>query len=109
LNVGMTAEQSLLDRLSGNLGNHPTLKRARKHLEARGVDDLASCHFRMVAYRLAADDVDRGQVRALERKLAEDLKEAGHEVMNTVYAKASVDEQLYEHVRVAFAAHFPNV
>ena len=51
----------------------------------------------------------RDQVAALEKRLAEDLKAAGYDVMNTVRSSAVLDEALYEEVRAAFAEEFPGL
>jgi hypothetical protein len=46
------------------------------------------------------------QVAALEKNLAEDLKAAGYDVMNTVRSIALLDEALDEQMRAAFAEDF---
>ena len=48
----------------------------------------------------------RDKVGAAERKLAEDLKADGYDVMNDVRCNAPLDEVVYEPVRAAFAAKF---
>lgn len=106
LYVGMTRAQSLFARLCGNLSAHPTLGRAREYLRARGVEDLATCDYRMVACRFTDEGLTPGQVGALERKLAEDLRQAGYEVLNEVTATGPVNEGLYEQVRTAFGSRF---
>jgi hypothetical protein len=48
----------------------------------------------------------RDRVGAAEKKLAEDLGDAGYEVMNDVRCNASLDEDVYKRVHAAFAARF---
>lgn len=63
----------------------------------------------MVSHQLASDDLARRDVRALEKELAEGLERAGHDVMNAVDARGVANEEVYEHVREAFAAHFADL
>ncbi len=88
----------------------------RNNLEKRGVDPV-DCKFRMVGRGPVFDEPVtktmeshkpiRDQVAALEKKLAEDLRATGYDVMNTVRSSAVLDETLYEQVRAAFAEEFP--
>ena len=48
----------------------------------------------------------RDQVAALEKWLAEDLKAAGYDVMNTVRTSSVLDEALYGQVRAAWPRSF---
>jgi len=45
----------------------------------------------------------------MERKLAEDLASAGYEVMNKVYSRKPLHEDMYAEVRGAFAQEFPGL
>jgi hypothetical protein len=90
----------------------------RNNLERRGIDP-AQCQFRMVGHGPIFDEAPnknfeahkpiRDKVGAIEKKLAEDLKTAGYDVMNEVRCKAPLDQELYEPVRAAFAAEFPGL
>jgi hypothetical protein len=110
--------QSLFNRLGQNLGSLPNASMVRNHLEKRGVDP-AECQFRVVGHGPIFDEVRdkdfaahkpvRNKVGAVEKKLAEDLKDAGYEVMNKVRSKAPLDEELYRPVRAAFAEEFPGL
>jgi hypothetical protein len=51
----------------------------------------------------------RDEVGAAQRKLAEDLKDAGHDVMDEVRRNAPLDEEVSKPVWAAFAARFPAV
>jgi hypothetical protein len=90
----------------------------RNNLEKRGVDP-AQCEFRMVGHGPIFDEAPnkdfeahrpiRDKVGAIEKKLAEDLEAAGYDVMNEVRWNAPLDTELYEPVRVAFAAELPGL
>jgi hypothetical protein len=76
-----------------NLGMLPNASMVRNNLEKRGVDP-AQCQFRMVGHGplfdegpgkdFAAHKPIRDKVGAIEKKLAEDLKAAGYDVLNEV-------------------------
>jgi hypothetical protein len=51
----------------------------------------------------------RNCVGALEKALADDLANAGYEVMNTVRWKPARDDHIWKKVRRAFARHFPKL
>ena len=51
----------------------------------------------------------RDLVGAMEKALAEELKQAGYRVLNTVKWKHPHDPALWETVRAAFSAHFPKL
>jgi hypothetical protein len=51
----------------------------------------------------------RDKVGAIEKQLAEDLKAAGYDVMNEVRWRSSLDSDLYEPVRAAFAIEFSDL
>lgn len=124
LYVGRTGDssspnaQSLFNRMGQNLGTLATSSMVRNNLEKRGVDPIA-CKFRMVgrgpifdesaAKTMEAHKPVRDQIAALEKRLAEDLKATGYDVMNTVRSRAVVDDAVYEQVRAAFAAEFPGL
>jgi len=124
LYVGRTGDnsspnaQSLFNRLSQNLGTLATSSMVRNNLEKRAIDP-AECNFRMVGHGPIFDEVPnkdfethkpiRDTVGAVEKKLAEELKAVGYDVMNDVRWNAPLDKDLYERVRAAFAAEFPKL
>src|SRR4051812_20195199 len=124
LYVGRTGDnsspyaQSLFNRLGQNLGTLPNASMVRNNLAKRRID-AADCRFRMVGHGPIFEEVPnqdfeahkpiRDTVGALEKKLADDLKAAGYDVMNEVRWNAPLDAHLYEQVRPAFAAHFPRL
>jgi hypothetical protein len=121
LYVGRTGDssspnaQSLFNRLGQNLGTLATSSMVRNNLEKRGIDPT-QCQFEMIGYGPIFDEVPnkdmeahkaiRDKAGAAEKKLAEDLKTAGYDVMNDVRCSAPLDEEVYEPVRAAFAAKF---
>lgn len=124
LYVGRTGDssspnaQSLFNRLGQNLGTLANASMVRNNLEKRGIDP-AECQFRMVGHGPIFDEVPnkdfeahkviRDKAAAIEKKLAEELKAAGYDVMNEVRCNAPLDEELYAAVRVAFAAELPGL
>ena len=51
----------------------------------------------------------RDVVAALEKKLADTLECSGYKLLNKVYSGKEFDPALWEEVRQAFAAHFPDL
>jgi hypothetical protein len=124
LYVGRTGDnstpnaQSPFNRMGQHLGNAKNSSMLRNHL---GAHDIVpeQCQFRLVAHGPVFDEAPnndmeahtkiRDVVGALEKRLAEELIDAGYHVMNTVRCNWPLDEDLYAQVRPAFAAHFPNL
>lgn len=116
--VGMTGSrsgvppQSLLWRMATNVTGHSAkLRQVEQYLVKRGIDPTA-CKFRFIGHGPILDGAVEGgrkQVLALEKQLAEDLKAAAYDVMNTVTSTGPLDAELYAPVRAAFAAEFPNL
>lgn len=121
LYVGRTGDssspnaQSLFNRLGQNLGTLATSSMVRNNLEKRCIDPT-QCQFDMVGYGPIFDEVPgkhmdahkpiRDKVGAAEKRLAEDLADAGYDVMNQVRCNAALEVEVYEQVRAAFAARF---
>ena len=51
----------------------------------------------------------RDTTAALEKALADALKESGYEVLNTVNCRKKLDLNLWDKVRKEFAVHFPRL
>jgi hypothetical protein len=58
---------------------------------------------------VAAHREPRDIVAALEKKLADALRTAGYEVLNTVHCKSPLRDDLWERVKAAFAPEFPRL
>lgn len=99
LYVGRTGDNSSpyatppYQRMGQHLGHQKTQNALRKHLVGRGVEP-ERCHtFHLIAHgplfpqaeNMEAHKRPRDIVAALEKALADALKEAGYEVMNTVH------------------------
>jgi hypothetical protein len=124
LYVGRTGDnsspyaQALLWRIEKNAGETATTRMVRRHLENRGIDVFA-CQYRVIGHGPIYDQVLdkdfaahkplRDTVGAMEKKLAEDLRDAGYDVMNTVRWKPALDPELYAPIRAAFTAEFPGL
>lgn len=121
LYVGRTGDssspnaQSLFNRLGQNLGTLATSSMVRNNLEKRGIDPM-QCQFGMIGFGPIFDEAPdknmethkpiRDKVGAAEKRLAEDLANAGYDVMNKVRCNADLDAEVYEQVRAAFALRF---
>ena len=89
----------------------------RQNLEKREIDPESCLHFDLVAHGpLFQEQPDmeshrpiRNKVAALEKALADDLREAGYDVLNTVKCNAPLCGDLWAAVRNAFATHFPKL
>jgi len=77
--------------------------------------NLEACSFRIVAHGPILQEANgldlhrkqRDDVAALEKALADAMREAGYPVMNTVRCLKRLDAQLVAEVRAAFATCFP--
>lgn len=121
LYVGRTGDASSpyatppYQRMGQHLGHQKTQNALRKYLERKGITPERCKAFHLIAhgplYPQAKDmekhKAPRDIVAALEKALAEALKAAGYEVMNTVHCRKPVDAEMFSDVRAAFAAHFP--
>ena len=123
LYVGRTGDSSSskasqpFARMGQHLGNNPHQNMVRRHLESRQVSPEACKSFELIAYGpLFPEATDwpthverRNIVGALEKKLAEALKSAGYDVLNSVRDRHPLDAGRWAEVREAFAAHFPGL
>lgn len=122
LYVGRTGDsssanaQSPFNRMGQHLGSAKNSSMLRNHLETKHVDP-GQCRFRLVAHgpilgeawNMEEHSVRRDIVGALEKALADDLAEAGYNIMNKVNCLKPVDAELRAEVRTAFAAHFASL
>lgn len=110
-------------RMGQHLGSQPNQNALRGHLEKRQLDPEC-CTYELIAHGPLYEEVcqtpqmdratamelhkkPRDIVGAMEKALAEELAEAGYEVLNEVRWKPPLDRVLWEPVRDAFADHFP--
>jgi len=107
--------QSPFARMGQHLGSARNSSMLRNHLGDHQVDP-ERCTFRLIAHGpilpeatgIEAHKESRDVIAAMEKKLAEDLKSAGYEVMNHVACHKPLDHDLYAAVRAAFAAELVN-
>jgi hypothetical protein len=107
--------QSPFNRMGQHLGFNENANVLRRHLihKDRNVNPDA-CSFRLVAHgpmlqEAAGLDEHRARrdvVAALEKALADAMREAGYAVINRIDCRKHVDAALFSGVRAAFAAHF---
>ena len=124
LYVGRTGDnstpnaQSPFNRMGQHLGFAKNSSMLRNHLGERGVKP-EECEFRFIAHGPVLGEVldkdmeahkqRRNIVGALEKKLAEDLRVAGYNVVNTINCHWPLDEALYGQIRSAFVDEFPRL
>lgn len=108
--------QSPFSRLSQHLGSNKRANALRRHLEAAGLEPT-TCRFELVSYGPVypeAADFEahkplRNEVAAHEKALAEAMRAAGYDVLNTVDCRHRLDEARFAPIRAAFAEHFPEL
>jgi hypothetical protein len=122
LYVGGTGDSSSANaaspfqRVGQHLGYAATSNMLRTHLIKEGIRP-EECDFQFVGYgplfpREAVFDahrVPRDKMAALEKALADALRDAGYEVLNTVRNRMPLDRELWDAVRAVFAEAFPKL
>ena len=123
LYVGMTGDSSSpnanppFTRMGQHLGHNEKQNPLRRLLRKRGVGPESCGSFQLVCHGpifpeqsdMAAHREPRAKVSALEKKLAKALEKAGYDVVNEVRSRQTLDRELWEQVRDAFADHFPKL
>ncbi|MGO4524953.1 hypothetical protein AB4097_08820 [Microvirga sp. 2MCAF35] len=132
LYVGRTGDNSsphasaAYTRMGQHLGSAKTQNALRQHLRKEGLEPEDCTAFHLVAHGPIYPEVEhapgldraalmekhlplRDLVGAMEKALAEELKQAGYRVLNTVKWKHPHDPVIWETVRAAFEAHFPKL
>jgi hypothetical protein len=122
--VGRTGESSSLNaqspiaRISHHFGFNESANVIRRHLMHKDWNvKPEECSFRLVAYEPILEEANgpelyrahRDLVAALEKALADAMREAGYSVINTVHYRTPVNAALFAGVRTAFAVHFPKL
>jgi hypothetical protein len=110
--------QSPFNRMGQQVGRAVNSSMLRNHLAGRDVEPQ-DCTSRLIAYGpvlpedpagdMAEHKLRRDVVAGIEKRLAEDLKAAGYDVVNMMASTKPLDENAYADVRAAFAAHFPRL
>lgn len=102
--------QSPFNRVSGHLGSNSRANALQRHLTKRGLTqqqcrrlDFITCgpifpEGSTIEQRNERRDI----VGALEKKLRDELVDAGYEVLNTVHCRMPLDPALWAEVRAAF-------
>lgn len=111
-----TNAQSPFNRMGQHLGFAKNSSMLRRHLVRYGVVP-ERCSFRLVAVGPVLKessavvrhehDARRDVVAAMEKALAEHMKAAGYEVMNTVKCRKTLDAARFSKMRTTFASAFP--
>jgi hypothetical protein len=123
LYVGMTGDssspnaQSPFGRLSQHLGSNKHSNALRRRLGEEKIKPESCQSFSLVANGPILPEVGnmnehrplRATVAALEKALADALKEAGYAVLNMVNCREEPNLQLWAKVRNAFAQRFPRL
>lgn len=123
LYVGRTGDSSSpratppYQRMGQHLGHMRNSNALRQHLVKRQVEPEACTAFHLVAHGPLypeAVDMDRHRgprdiVAALEKGLADALRQAGYQVMNTVNCRKQVDGKALAAVLTAFTKQFPRL
>jgi hypothetical protein len=130
LYVGRTGDSSSpkatapYTRMGQHLGFAKTQNSLRKLLTDKGVSPETCISFELISHGPIYPEIGltanqdretqmvlhkpvRDKVAAMEKKLRDDLKEAGYTVLNVVHCKKYYDDEVWSSVRQAFSKHFP--
>jgi hypothetical protein len=105
------AVQSPFNRLCNHLGSNTHSNALQRHLRKHGIE-VACCSLRFLPFgpitmpsalehRTACDTM-----QALEKALADALRDAEYKVMNTVGCRTALDQNLWLEVKAAYSQHF---
>jgi hypothetical protein len=108
--------QSPFNRMGQYLGFNKNSNVLRRHLESRDIT-VEKCKFHLVAYGPILKEATtqdehisaRDMTAAIEKKLADALKESDYEVLNRMNCRKKLDVNLWAKVREAFAVNFPRI
>jgi hypothetical protein len=123
LYVGRTGDSSSphatppYQRMGQHLGHQKAQNMLRQNLEKKGIEPERCSTFKLIAYGpmfpeakdMPAHRIPRDTMAALEKKLADALIETGYNVLNTMNCRKTLDKNLWNQVRDAFAEHFPKL
>ena len=113
-----TNAQSPFNRMGQHLGFKEASNALRRQLLAQGVTP-EDCQFKLVAVgpldaesiedSRAQHDERRDRIAAMEKALADLMQDSGYKVINRVHSKKTLDLQVFEAVRLAFAGAFSKI
>ncbi len=123
LYVGRTGDSSSSNaappyrRLGQHLGMVKASNALRTHISNRMIAPESCKDFQFTAYgplfkkqmNMKAHMPVRDKVAALEKALADSLRESGYDVLNHVNCRKKLDLRLWGTVRRVFARHFPKL
>ncbi|MCJ7515479.1 MAG: hypothetical protein MUO89_05880 [Dehalococcoidia bacterium] len=123
LYIGRTGDSSSphatppYQRMGQHLGHQKAQNMLRQNLEKQGIEPELCISFELIAYGpmfpeakdMAAHRIPRDIMAALEKKLADALIESGYNVLNIMNCRKTLDKNLWNEVRDAFAEHFPKL
>ncbi len=103
------------DRFAQHLGRNERSNALARNLEKQGVEpaqiEFADFHFYWPLFREAADKdthrTPRDIIVALEKKLADSLREVGYNLLNFVRCRRPLDEDGWAQVKDRFSEVFP--
>jgi hypothetical protein len=104
-------------RMGQHLGQQKAQNALRRNLESKGIPPEGCRAFQFIAHGPLfpeAQDIEthqapRDTVAALEKALADALRAADYQVINTVNCRKPIDAALLAGVLAAFAVHFPGL
>jgi hypothetical protein len=123
LYVGRTGDsssphaQSPFSRLTQHLGTNTKANALRRNLKARGVDANQCRSFELIAFGPILPEVEdpahhpmaRDRIASLEKALCDALHQSGYDVLNRVFCRKPLNQELWNIVGPAFTARFPNL
>ena len=123
LYVGRTGDSSSsratspFTRIGLHLGTNWRQALIRRHLKKQGFEPEDCTSFQIIAHGPLFPEVQgwnnhkeaRNKVAALEKALADALRNRGYQVLNTVNCRIPLDANLWEKVRKTFARDFEGI
>ena len=105
--------QSPFNRMGQHLGFNKKANPLRRQLDRKNIDP-ETCSFRLIAHGPIMKEGKtkdehqkrRDGIAAMEKALANEMKEVGYNVINTVHCRKQLNEVKFSSVRAAFAKHF---
>jgi len=123
LYVGRTGDSSSskaappYTRMGQHLGHVKASNALRTHLDGLGVEPEKCHQYELISHGpifpeqkdMSAHREPRDIVAALEKHLAEVLRAANYNVLNTVHCRKPLDREIWCEVRDAFVDYFPRI